>query len=129
MNKQILIGNLGKDPEMSYTPSGVAVCKFSIATTERWKDKDGNRKEETDWHNVVAYRKAAETLSTYLAKGSKVYIEGRTKTRSWDDKKTGEKRYMTEVVVDSFEFLGEAKKKGAPKEEPVTGPPPDDLPF
>jgi len=111
MNKVILIGNLGHDPEVSATPGGVSVCKFSVATTSRWTDDKGEKHEETEWHNVVAWRKAAEILGQYLKKGSKVAIVGKMKTRSWDDKDTGKKRYSTEVIVDEFEFLGDAKGK------------------
>ncbi len=105
LNKVILIGNLGKDPELSYTPSGVAVAKFSIATGERWKDQEGNMQERTEWHNIVAWRKLAEICGQYLKKGSKVYLEGRLQTRSWDDKNTGQKRYATEVVADDLIML------------------------
>ena len=133
MNKIIIIGNLGKDPELSYTPSGVAVCVFPVATTDRWKDKDGNRKEETDWHNIKAFRQAAETLQQYLRKGSKVMIEGKVKSRSWDDKNTGEKKWMTEVIVEGFEFLGETKSKPQetpkPQEAGKEGKADEDLPF
>ena len=105
LNKVQLIGNLGKDPELSYTPSGVAVAKFSIATGERWKDQEGNMQERTDWHNIVAWRKLAEICGQYLKKGSKVYLEGKLQTRSWDDKTTGAKRYATEVVADDLIML------------------------
>ncbi len=105
LNKVLLIGNLGKDPELSYTPSGVAVAKFSVATGERWKDQEGNMQERTEWHNIVAWRKLAEICGQYLKKGSKVYLEGRLQTRSWDDKNTGQKRYATEVVADDLIML------------------------
>jgi single-strand DNA-binding protein len=97
LNKVLLIGNLGKDPELSYTASGVAVAKFSVATGERWKDQEGNVQERTEWHNIVAWRKLAEICGQYLKKGSKVYLEGKLQTRSWDDKNTGQKRYATEA--------------------------------
>jgi single-strand DNA-binding protein len=105
LNKVQLIGNLGKDPELSYIPSGDAVAKFSIATGERWKDKDGNMQERTEWHNIVAWRKLAEICGQYLKKGNKVYIEGKIQTRSWDDKNTGTKRYMTEIIADDMIML------------------------
>src|SRR5208283_4593380 len=105
LNRVQLIGNLGKDPELSYTASGVAVAKFSIATGERWKDQEGNVQERTEWHNIVVWRKLAEICGQYLKKGSKVYIEGRLQTRSWDDKNTGLKRYTTEIVGDDLIML------------------------
>ena len=105
VNKVILIGNLGKDPELKFTPSGVAMTKFSIATTERFKDSDGNQQERTEWHNIVLWRRLAELANEYLKKGSPVYIEGRIQTRSWDDE-NGQKKYMTEIVADRMQFLG-----------------------
>jgi single-strand DNA-binding protein len=104
MNKCTLIGRLGKDPELSYTTAGVAMVKFSVATSERYTDKDGNKQETTEWHNIVAFRRAAEVLGEYLRKGHRVSIIGKLKTRSWDGD-DGKKRYMTEVLVDEFEFL------------------------
>jgi len=105
LNKVLLIGNLGKDPELSYTASGVAVAKFSIATNERWKDQEGNVQERVEWHNIIAWRKLAEICGQYLKKGSKVYLEGKLQTRSWDDKNTGVKRYTTEVIADDLIML------------------------
>ncbi len=105
LNKAMLIGNLGKDPEIKYTPEGVAIAKFSIATSEQWKDKDGQKQEKTEWHNIVAFRKLAEICGEYLTKGKQVYIEGRIQTRSWDDK-DGNKKYMTEIVADKMQMLG-----------------------
>jgi single-strand DNA-binding protein len=105
LNKATLIGNLGKDPELRYTNSGVPVATFSIATNEQWKDSDGNTQERTEWHNIVAWQKLAEICAEYLKKGSKVYIEGRIQTRSWDDKNTGQKRYMTEIVANDMIML------------------------
>ncbi len=116
LNKVLLIGNLGKDPELSYTASGVAIAKFSVATGERWKDQDGNTQERTEWHNIVVWRKLAEICGQYLKKGSKVYLEGRLQTRSWDDKNTGVKRYATEIVGDNLIMLD---SKGAASAEPV----------
>jgi single-strand DNA-binding protein len=135
LNKVILIGNLGKDPEVSYTASGVAVAKFSVATNERWKDSEGNPQERTEWHNIIAWRKLAEICGQYLKKGSKVYLEGKLQTRSWDDKNTGAKRYTTEIIVDDMIMLdgrggggsGESGGESAPAESaPVEK---DDLPF
>lgn len=105
VNKVILVGNLGKDPELRYTPSGTAVATFSLATTERYKDRDGNRQEKTEWHNIVAWRQLAEICGKYLHKGKQVYIEGKIQTRSYDDR-DGNKRYMTEIVVEQMQMLG-----------------------
>lgn len=105
VNKVILVGNLGKDPELRYTPSGTAVVTFSLATTERYKDRDGNRQEKTDWHNIVAWRQLAEICGKYLHKGKQVYIEGKIQTRSYDDR-DGNKRYITEIVADQMQMLG-----------------------
>ncbi|MCW9049158.1 MAG: single-stranded DNA-binding protein [Deltaproteobacteria bacterium] len=105
VNKVILVGNLGKDPELRYTPSGTAVATFSIATTERYKDREGNRQEKTEWHNIVAWRQLAEICGKYLHKGKQVYIEGKIQTRSYDDR-DGNKRYITEIVVDQMQMLG-----------------------
>ena len=109
VNKVILVGNLGKDPELRYTPSGAAVATFSIATTDRFKDKDGNQK--TEWHNIVAWRQLAEICGKYLHKGKQVYIEGRIQTRSYDDR-DGNKRYITEIVADQMQMLGRAGDEG-----------------
>jgi single-strand DNA-binding protein len=106
VNKVILIGNLGKDPEVKYTPAGTPVAKLALATNERFKDKDGNWQDRTEWHNVVLWQRLAEIAGEYLKKGSKVYIEGRLQTRSWDDKNTNQKRYMTEVVGNDLVLLG-----------------------
>lgn len=135
LNKVTLIGNLGKDPELSYTTSGVAVAKFSIATGERWKDDSGNMQERTEWHNIVAWRKLAEICGQYLKKGSKVYLEGKLQTRSWDDKNTGVKRYTTEIIAGDLIMLDSKGGNGggggfqeAPSDEPQE-PEKDDLPF
>ena len=103
VNKVILVGNLGKDPELRYTASGAAVVTFSLATTDRFKDKDGNQK--TEWHNIVAWRQLAEICGKYLHKGKQVYIEGRIQYRTYDDR-DGNKRYITEVVADQMQMLG-----------------------
>jgi single-strand DNA-binding protein len=105
LNKVLLIGNLGKDPELRYTPGGVPVASFTIATNESWKDQEGNAQERTEWHNIVAWRKLAEICGEYLKKGKKVYVEGRIQTRSFDDKNTGAKRYVTEIVADNLIML------------------------
>lgn len=106
LNKVMLIGNLGKDPEVKYTPSGTPVAKLTLATNERFKDKDGQWADRTEWHNIVLWQRLAEIAGEYLKKGSKVYIEGRLQTRSWDDKQTNQKRYMTEVVASDLLLLG-----------------------
>jgi single-strand DNA-binding protein len=105
LNKVLLIGGLGRDPEIKYMPSGEAVCNFSIATTESWKDKSGAKQERTEWHNIVMYRKLAEIAGEYLKKGSSVYIEGRLQTRKWQTKE-GQDRYTTEIIADQMQMLG-----------------------
>jgi single-strand DNA-binding protein len=106
VNKVILIGNLGKDPEVKYTPQGTPVAKVTLATNERFKDKSGNWQDRTEWHNVVLWQRLAEIAGEYLKKGSKVYIEGRLQTHSWDDKQTNQKKYMTEVIANELVLLG-----------------------
>jgi len=106
VNKVILIGNLGKDPEVKYTPQGTPVAKFSLATNERYKDKDGNWQDRTEWHNIVLWQRLAEIAGEYLKKGSKVYIEGRIRTDSWDDKQSGQKKYMTNIIGHDLVLLG-----------------------
>ncbi|ABA87902.1 single-strand-binding protein [Syntrophotalea carbinolica DSM 2380] len=105
VNKVILVGNLGKDPELRYTASGTAVANFSLATTERYKDRDGNSQEKTEWHNIVAWRQLAEICGKYLSKGRQVYIEGKIQTRSYEDR-DGNRRYITEIVADQMQMLG-----------------------
>src|SRR5437879_12348837 len=112
VNKVILIGNLGKDPEVKYTPAGTAVAKITLATNERFKDKSGEWQERTEWHNVVLWQRLAEIAGEYLKKGSKLYIEGRLQTRSWDDKASGQKKYMTEVVGSDIIHIGEGGEGG-----------------
>jgi single-strand DNA-binding protein len=106
VNKVTLLGNLGKDPEVKYTPSGTPVAKLTLATNERYKDKGGEWQDRTEWHNIVLWQRLAEIAGEYLKKGSKVYIEGRLQTRSWDDKQTNQKRYMTEIVASDLVLLG-----------------------
>ncbi len=113
VNKVILIGNLGKDPEVRFTSGGQAVCQFSIATSEKWKNKTTSEWEErTEWHNIVVWGKQAELCKEYLSKGRTVYVEGRLQTRSWDDKE-GKKRYTTEIVATTVRFLGGRKEGSA----------------
>ena len=111
VNKVILMGNLGRDPEVRFMPNGDAVCNFSIATTDSWKDKAGERQEKTEWHNIVMYRRLAEIAGEYLKKGRPVYIEGRLQTRKWQTKE-GQDRYTTEIIADSMQMLG--GRDGAP---------------
>jgi single-strand DNA-binding protein len=105
VNKVILIGNLGKDPELRYTPAGQPVASFSLATTERRTDKNGQRKETTEWHNIVVFGKTAEIVNQYLKKGRSCYLEGKITTRSWDDR-DGNKKYKTEIIANTVQFLG-----------------------
>lgn len=109
VNKVILIGNLGADPELKYTPNGAAVANLSLATIGTWKDNDGNKQERTEWHRVIVWKKLAEITAEYLKKGSKVYFEGRLQTRSWEDK-DGVKRYTTEVGADNMVMLGQKEQ-------------------
>lgn len=106
VNKVTLLGNLGKDPEVKFLPSGQAVANFGLATSDRYKDKAGEWQDRTEWHNVVAYGRTAEIVRDYVKKGNKLYVEGRLTTRSWDDKDTGKKVYRTEVVVNDLVLIG-----------------------
>ena len=116
VNKAILIGNLGRDPEVRYSPGGSAVTKISIATTEAWKDREsGEQKEKTEWHRVVFFGRLAEIASEYLKKGSQVYVEGRIQTNKWQDK-DGNDRYTTEIVANNMQMLGSRGGGGAPDE-------------
>ncbi len=139
VNKVILIGNLGKDPEIRHTPGGAAVANFSIATNEAWNNRDGQREERTEWHRVVAFGKLAEICGQYLKKGKQVYIEGRLQTRAWDDR-DGNKRTTTEIVASSMTMLGRAgegpsESYAPPMEEggfsraSSAAPEDDDIPF
>jgi single-strand DNA-binding protein len=110
VNKVILVGNLGRDPEVRYMPNGEAVANFSIATTENWKDKSGVKQEKTEWHNIVMYRRLAEIAGEYLKKGRPVYIEGRLQTRKWE--KDGVTRYTTEIIGDQMQMLGSKSDSG-----------------
>ncbi|MBL4709522.1 MAG: single-stranded DNA-binding protein [Flavobacteriales bacterium] len=124
VNKVILVGNLGKDPEVRHLENGAAVANFSIATSETYKDKNGNRQEQTEWHNIVLWRGLAQIAEKYLRKGSQVYVEGKLKTRSWQDK-DGNTRYTTEVVGDQMTMLGgknNSNNNSAPAPEAVNEP-------
>jgi len=127
VNKAILIGNLGADPELRYTQSGSAVANFNIATTEKWRDKDGQQQERTEWHRIVLWSRLAEIAKEYLRKGSSVYIEGRIQTRNYDDK-DGVKRYITEIVGDRMQLLGARQGGGGQSNAGGPPPPPDPLP-
>lgn len=120
VNKVILVGNLGRDPEVRYTPTGLAVANMTIATTEMWKDKQsGENQERTEWHRIALYNRLAEIAGEYLRKGSKVYLEGRLQTRKWQDKNTGQDRYTTEIIADSLQML-DSKGAGANNGEQAT---------
>ncbi|MFB0526227.1 MAG: single-stranded DNA-binding protein [bacterium] len=123
VNKVILIGRLGSDPELRYTPNGDAVANFRIATNRVWKDREGNQQERTEWHRIVAWRKLAERCGEYLRKGSHVYIEGRLETRSWEDK-NGNRRYVTEIITNRMQMLD---AKGEVKAVEQTAPPEEGL--
>lgn len=133
VNKVILIGNLGKDPEVRHLEGGATVANFPLATTETYKDKNGNRAEQTEWHNIVVWRGLADVAEKYLRKGITIYLEGKLRTRSWDDKE-GNKRYTTEIVADTFTILSKKENSGGGASSsddggvslPKTG---DDLPF
>lgn len=112
INKVIIVGNLGRDPEMRYTPNGSPVTSFSVAVSRNWKTPDGESREETEWFNVECWNKLAEIANQYLAKGRQVFIEGRLRTESWDDKNTGEKKYRTKVVANEMQMLGQRGEAG-----------------
>ena len=141
VNKVILVGNVGQDPEVKYTPSGTPVAKFSLATNERFKDRGGEWQDRTEWHNVVAWQRLAEIAGEYIRQGSKLYIEGKLETSSWDDRQRGGKRYRTEIIARDIVLLGphdgakdsgDAKSNG--REHQQTDPSPseitdEDIPF
>lgn len=112
LNKVMLIGNLGGDPEMRTIPSGQTVANFTLATSETFKDSSGNQQERTEWHRIVAWGRLAEICGQYLKKGRQVYVEGRIQTRSWDDQKTGEKKYATDIVISDMQMLGGMREQG-----------------
>ena len=139
VNRVILVGNLGRDPELRYIPSGQAVANFTLATNDRWRDKEGNNQERTEWHRIVVWGKSAENCAQYLQKGRSVYIEGRLQTREWEDK-DGNKRQTTETIAQTVQFLGGrgGSRGGAePGGGPTGGsgggessaPPSSDVPF
>ena len=128
VNKAILIGNLGQDPEIRYTHSGAAVASFSLATTQKWKDKEGQQQEETEWHRITAWSRLAEICGEYLQKGSKVYIEGRLQTRKWQDK-DGNDRYTTEIVAQEMKMLSGRNEKPEGSTQGDQGSMGNDVPF
>jgi len=138
INKVILIGRLGRDPEVRYTPDGTAVANFSIATSEEWKDREtGEKKERTEWHRIVAWRKLGEICGEYLSKGRQVYVEGRLQTREWEDQ-DGKKRWTTEIVARDMQMLGPKEQTGSfsegygsagPGPSVNESPTEDDIPF
>ncbi len=130
VNKVILVGYLGADPDMRYTPSGQGVCELRLATSESWNDKNGQRQERTEWHRIVVWGKRAEICSKYLAKGRQVFVEGRIQTRTYDDKE-GNKKYMTEIIASDVQFLGGGKGDGSsrPGGRDDGPPPPSDADF
>lgn len=113
VNKVILLGNVGKDPEIRSTPGGTMVANFTLATSDRQKDAQGNWQDRTEWHNLVAFSRTAEIIRDYVKKGSKLYIEGKIQTRSWDDKESGQKRYRTEIIVNDLSLLSGRDEAGA----------------
>lgn len=151
VNKVILVGRLGKDPEVRYMSNSEAVANFSLATSEQWKDKAGEKQEKTEWHNCVIYQRGAEVLGEYCKKGAQLYVEGKLQTRKWQDKDTGKDRYTTEIIVRDFKMLGgksagdhqdqsaDSTSGAAPKPAPAAAPKPagggsfdgfdDDIPF
>ena len=139
VNKVILVGNLGANPEMRYTQAGQAVANLRLATTERWTDKNGQKQEVTEWHRIVVWGKQAEICGQYLTKGRQIYVEGRIRTRQWQDQQ-GQKRYSTEIVAQTVQMLGPRSDRGPddvgatvpPDEQMGAGPGPgndDDIPF
>jgi single-strand DNA-binding protein len=138
-NRVCILGNLGRDPEIRYLPTGTAIANFSVATSEKWTDKEGNKQERTEWHRIVAWAKLGEICSEYLQKGSPVFIEGRIRTRDWETQ-DGERRQTTEIHAITVQFLGRREDRevpsvprtGVPEEAPETSGTPavnDDIPF
>lgn len=142
VNKVLLLGNVGKDPEVKFTSNGTAVANLSLATSEHYKDKQGQQQERTEWHHLVAYQRTAEVIRDYVKKGSKLYIEGRIQTRSWDDRDSGQKKYKTEIVIADLGLLSSNGQQNGGKADPASqhnagskdtysdlGIAPDDIPF
>ena len=138
VNKVILVGNLGRDPELRTTTSGQPVANFTMATSRKWKNRDGERQEDTEWHTIVCWGRQAEIAGQYLTKGKQIYVEGRIQTRSWDDRESGEKKYRTEIICDNFQMLGsrgssydggEGRQSEPSQAPPAAAPADDDIPF
>jgi single-strand DNA-binding protein len=138
VNKVILVGNVGQDPEVKYTPSGVPVAKLSLATNERFKDRNDQWQDRTEWHNVVAWQRLAEIVGEHVRKGSKLYVEGKLQTSTWEDKQSGERKYRTEIVARNIVLLGsrdngqEGRREmpsGRSSPEPAPAVADDDIPF
>lgn len=145
LNKAIIIGNLTRDPELRSLPSGIKVCSFSLATNRVWKDKNGTRQEDTDYHNIVVFGRQAETVAQYMKKGNSMLVEGRMQTRSWEDKTSGEKKYRTEIIADKTQFgpkggggggsnpTSSTKEQSSPDTDEIEYPEedinPEDIPF
>ena len=131
INKVILIGNIGNEPELRHLPNGNAAISLSLATSDTWKDKQGEKQEKVEWHRIVLYQKLAEIAGKYLKKGSKVYIEGKLQTRKWKDKVTGQEKTSTEILGNELQMLGSlnAEKVKDKEDEPVNHFPDDDIPF
>ena len=119
VNKVILVGNVGKDPEVRYSQSGTPVANFSLATNERFKDRSGEWQDRTEWHNIVAWQRLAEIVGEYVAKGSKVYVEGNLQTASWEDRQSGERKYRTEIVARDLLLLGPRENSGGDHQRPT----------
>ena len=135
INKAIIVGNLGADPELRYTQSGTAVASFRVATTERWKGQDGQMQEQTEWHSIVAWKRLGEICGEYLSKGSRVYVEGKLQTRKWQDQEGGT-RYTTEIIAREMKMLSSRGESGGQQGhgqsggyEPPPMPPDEDVPF
>jgi single-strand DNA-binding protein len=136
LNKVMLIGRLGADPEMRYTSSGTAVTSFRLATSRQWRDQNGENREETEWSSVVAWNKLAELCDQYLTKGARVYVEGRLQTRSWEDQQSGQTRYKTEIVINDMILLDSREGRAPRGDSPSQGRPgspgdigDEDIPF
>jgi single-strand DNA-binding protein len=119
VNKVILVGNVGKDPDVRYSQSGTPVANFSLATNERFKDRSGEWQDRTEWHNIVAWQRLAEIVGEYVAKGSKVYVEGKLQTTSWEDRQSGERKYRTEIVARDLRQLGPRGNAGGDHQRPT----------
>jgi len=128
INKVILIGNLGADPDLRHTSNGTAVANFQIATNERWTNPNGEKEERTEWHRIVVFGRLGEICGEYLAKGKQVYVEGRLRTRNWEDR-DGNQRYTTEIIATKMQMLGGSGSSAESEPGPAEFPPEDDIPF